>query len=143
MNRERPHAGRPAERVQLHGEQHVGGLGLPVRLPLVVAVLKLDVVPADAGAPVPAGRHRDHPAAARRDQRPEPVDQREMTKVVGRELRLPAVADPSLWAGHDPGAVDDDVDRAAGVEQALRELGHAGQVTKVKGIDLHAIDVSD
>ena len=53
MQRERAHAGVPAERVELHGEQHVGRLRLPVRLPLVVAVLELDVVPADAGAVVP------------------------------------------------------------------------------------------
>ena len=90
MDREGAHAGVRAERVELHGEQHVGGLRLAVRLPLVVAALELRIVPANARAAVPAGRDGDDARPAAGERRPEAVDEREVAEVIGRELRLPA-----------------------------------------------------
>lgn len=137
---ERPYARVPAEPVELHGEQHVRRLRLPVRPPLVVAGAPVHVVPADAGGVVAGGGDRHDPRPARCDHRPQPVDQGEVAEVVGRELSLPAGADPRLGAGHDARAVDDDVDGASGGEEPLGEGPHALQVTEVQLVRLDAVD---
>ncbi len=136
MHRERAHARLLAQRVQVHGEQHVGGLGLPVGQPLVVPPLELHVVPADPGELVAVGGDRHHARPAPRQRRPEPVDQGEVAEVVDGELGLPAGADPPLGAGHDAGVGDQQVQVAPGGEKTLREAPHAVEVGQVQLGDL-------
>jgi hypothetical protein len=145
VHREGPYVALLPERVEVHGEEHVGRLGLPVRLPLVISPLEPHVVPADAGPAVPGGGDRDDPrsVAGARDRGPEPVDERVVTEVVGGELRLPAGPDPRLRAGHDPGVVDDDVGAAAGGEEPFGEAAHALQVTEVEFVDLDAVEAGE
>lgn len=86
--------------------------------------------------------HRDHAGAAGLDRRPQPVDEREVTEVVGRELRLPTRPDPRLRAGHDPGVVDDEVDRAARVEEPLGEGAHALQVAEIEFVQFDTVEAA-
>ncbi len=68
MQRERTDAGILAQGIELYGEQDVRGLRLAVRLPLVVALLEVQVVPTDVRTPVPGRRDR-RPRAPRRPRR--------------------------------------------------------------------------
>ena len=53
------------------------------------------------------------------------------------------VAHPHQRAGHDRGAVDQQVDRAAGGEEAVGERGDAVEVAEVELGDLHAVDARE
>lgn len=143
MEGEGAHTPVPGECVEVDGEQHVRGLGLPVRLPLVVALAPVDVVPADPREVVAARGHGDDPGAAGLDGRPEPVDEGEVTEVVGGELGLPAGADAGLRAGHDPGAVDDEVDGPSRGEEPVGEGAHALQVAEVEVVRLDAVETGE
>ena len=66
VQRERAHALLAGELVEVHGEEHVGGLGLPVGLPLVVAALEPRVVPPEVREVVAGRRHADDAGARRR-----------------------------------------------------------------------------
>ena len=66
-----------------------------------------------------------------------------MAEVVGRELRLPARPDARLRAGHDRRVVDQDVDAAPGVEEALGEGVDAVEVAEVELVDLDALDAGE
>ncbi|TXL87992.1 hypothetical protein EW053_20525 [Streptomyces sp. IB2014 016-6] len=112
MHREGPHPGIRPERVRLDRERRVGRLGLAVRLPLEVAALELHGAPAHRRELVPVGGGRDDSRAAALDRRPEPVHKREVTEAIGGELSFPAGADARIWARHDPGVADHQVDGA-------------------------------
>ena len=100
--------------VGLHGEQHVGGLRLAVGDARVVGPpVEEQVVEGRrvrcrgrSSSPPPPGR-RPRPASASW----RPSGQREVAEVVGGELELPALRGVRLGAGHDPGVVDQDVQR--------------------------------
>lgn len=66
-----------------------------------------------------------------------------MAEVVGRELRLPARSDSGLRAGHDPGIVDQQVDGAAGSDEASGEAADTVEVGEVQFVDLHVVDADD
>ena len=141
MKREGPHAGIAAERIQMYGKQRIGGLGLAVSQPSVVASVEVQVVPADWRIVMGARGHRDHPCAAR-ERRPKPVHERKVAKMVGCELGLPSLADAGLGARHDPGAVDDDVGVASRGDEALGKGADALQVGQVELVDLGALDAA-
>ncbi len=144
VQRERPHTGTLGQPVQVDGEQHVGGFRLPVRLPLVVPVVKGQVVPADARHAVSGRGYRHDPAPTRRDRRPQPVDQRVVTQMIGRELGLPAGSEQRpLGQRHDSGVVDDDVDGAARGQEPFGERPDAFLVTQVERVDLDDAAVPD
>src|SRR3954447_25211784 len=60
--------------------------------------------------------------------------------MVRRELQLPARPDALLGARHHPGVVDQDVDGATRIEEALRKGADAVLVGKVELVDLNVVD---
>lgn len=66
-----------------------------------------------------------------------------MAEVVGRELGLPAGADPGLRTGHDRGVVDDEVDGASRGGEALREPADAVEVGEVEVVHLDPVDTGE
>ncbi len=142
MQRERPYASVACQRVEVHGEQHIGRLRLAVSLPPVVTPGELHVVPADAGDTVGAGGNRDNARAAH-NCRPKPIHQSVVAEVIGRKLRLPSGADARFGASHDPGAVDNEVGVAAGSDKTVGERADASEVGQVEFVDFHTVDASD
>ena len=132
-----------AEGVELDGEQHVRRLRLPVRLPLVVAALELHVVPAHARTAVTGRGDGDDAGASLCDRGPEPVDERVVAEVVGRELRFPARSDTCLGAGHDARVVDEDVDAAVRGQEAFGEGPYGVEIGEVERVDLDSLDAAD
>src|ERR1700694_3592195 len=143
MQRERPHPRVLAERVELDGEQRIGGFRPSVRLPLVIAVLELDVVPADGRVAVTGRGYGDDASSFPGESGPQPVDEREVAEVVGRELRLPPGADARFGTGHDCGAVDHDVGGSVSGQETLRESADAVEIPEVELVDLDAVDGRD
>lgn len=92
---------------------------------------------------MPDRGHRDDPPAAGRERGPEPVGQREVAQVVGRELRLPAGADAGLRVGHDGCVVDQDVDRPPGGEEAVSGRADAAEVREVQLVDLDPLQTGE
>src|SRR5262245_41365768 len=60
--------------------------------------------------------------------------------MVGRELRLPARADPGLRGGHDRRAADHDVDAAPAVQEPVGEGPYAAEIAEVESVDLGPVD---
>jgi hypothetical protein len=125
---------------RLDREQDVGGLRLPIGEQRVVrAEAEIDVIEHDRRPQVGARGHGDDPSAARRSQRRlEAEREREVTEMVGRELRLPAGSGMSLGRGHHSRVVHEDVEgptpvadkpvhlhALAGRERRVRRLGQA------------------
>ena len=143
----RPHRREPA--LQLQGEQQVGQLGLPVRLPAPVRpALPVEVGQVDPTRPMRPGRHRDHPVG---DLRQQQVGQGERAEVVGPELALEAVGGPGERWRHHAGVVDQHVDRLGRsrgegldrVQPGQVELAYADLTTDVGGGPLALADVAD
>jgi hypothetical protein len=134
-DRDRAAARRREPALQLVGEQHVGQLGLPVREPaLVAAPLPVEVV-ADPAEDVEAAGHGDDAVAHPVDQQ---AGERERAEVVGADVALEAVRRRAVRHRHDPGVVDEDVDRAV---QFRGEGAHRRQVGEVELPDLRvAVD---
>jgi hypothetical protein len=90
---------------------------------------------------VAAGRQVDDPCPARGAQRGQQGQrQLEVAEVVGRELRFVTARVPDQRAAHDARVVDQDVQRAAGVEVAGGEGVDRRRVEEVQPVDLDALD---
>lgn len=131
-----------AEGVEVHGEQGVGGLGLTVGQPPVVAGAEVRVVPADVGHGVSGGAVRHDTRAARcGQQRIELAGEREVPEVVGGELEFPSGPDPPLRGGHDSGGGHQEVDPVDAVADVRGGGTDAVEVGQVHGDDLAALHV--
>ncbi len=127
--------------VQFHGEEHVGGLGLAVGQVTLETGGEVRVVPADVADPMGAGGHVHDPGAVRGTQRgPHAEGQLEVPEMVGRERRLVTarVQDPPGRAA--AGVVDQDVQRAAGIDEPGGEGVDRGRVEQVQPVDLDAFE---
>lgn len=70
--------------------------------------------------------------------------QLEVAEVVGHELRLvTARVQSPLGGGHDPGVVEQDLERTAGVQVAGGEGVDRGRVQQVEPADLDALDAGE
>ena len=137
---ERAYADVLPERVELDGEEDVGGLRLPVRLPPVVAAFEH----ADRRSGCPSACARATRARRRVRLRPPRGAARAGSSSVKWPRWLVASCasqpgpDPGLGQRHDPGVVDQQVDRAARGEEALGEGVDALLVAEVELVDLDA-----
>ena len=71
-------------------------------------------------------------------QRHQHLCQQEVSQVVGAQLHLKAIGCLPIWAGHDAGIVDEDVNLVLIVQEMLCTLPHRVQGRKVK---LHHINL--
>jgi len=125
--------------VELHREQDVGRLRAPVGDELGIGrVVEVGVLEIDIGEAVTGGR-QVHQARARLHQRGDPVDEHEVTEVVGAELGFEAVRGHALGAGHHPGVGDHDVELAPVGDQGVGAGADAGQRGQVQ---LHQLEAA-
>src|SRR5262249_48060379 len=141
---ERPDAVVAPDCVEPYGEQDVGGLGLAVGQPFVVAGAKVRVVPADVGQGMSSGAVDDDARTARGDQEwIELSGESEVSEVVGGELALPAGADAPLGGGHDAGDSHEQVEPGEEVADPGGGGAHAVEVGQVHGDDLAALHIEE
>src|ERR1700677_2250384 len=133
MNRESANAVRLPAPVQSEREQRVRRLRLTVGLPFVVgAMVEVDVVPDDVAARVcNRGQGDDARASAVLQWLFQAARQLEMSQMTDCELRLPSVAHPRQWRGHDSGIVDQAMQWLSSLAEFAREFSNAGEVREV------------
>ena len=106
----------------------------PYAAPLAVALVALQVVEVDLADAVHVAAHRDDPGARLGEETgQQPAGEREVTEMVGAELHLEAVGGLALRQRHDPGVVDQDVDRACRCfRRTSRDGGQAREIERAE-----------
>jgi hypothetical protein len=119
---------------ELDGEEHVGRLGLPVgEARIVRATVEEEVVEDDGRSAVPAGAHGHDARGAVGSQRvAQPEGQGEVAHVVRGELQLPSERGVGLRRVHDPGVVD---------EHVQRPVPRRGE--RLDGPEVHEVELTD
>ena len=134
MHRVRVHARVAETALELQGEQHVGRLRLPVRLPwLVLARVVVGIVPTDPGDrwPLRADVH-DARWRASDQRRHEQVGEQEVAEVVRAELQLETIDRAVERRRHHAGVVDEEVDSIVVFADPRREFPDACQRRQVE-----------
>ena len=118
--------------VERDREQDVGGFRAPVgHEGAVRRAFETGIVEIDVGKAVPGGG-KTHQSRAVAHQRRDAVDQYEMAKVVGTELRLEAVGCSAEGRSHHARIGDDEVERLGLRVERVGAGAHAGQGGEVE-----------
>ena len=141
VDRVRVHAAGAEAPLELHGEEHVGGLRLPVGRPLLVGpVLEVDVLEDDGRSLVAEGADRDDARGrSAQERRRDQTGRQEVTQVVRPELELEAVGRLGFGAGHDARVVHEDVEGLVARQEALGEGANARQRVELELLHLDAL----
>ena len=118
--------------VEADREQNVSRLGAAIGdKGRVLGVLEVGVDQIDVRKAV-AGRSEINQPAAGVEQGGDPIDEKEVSQVIGPELRLKAVDRVPEGRRHDSGVGDDHIEVFTRVQQPVRSGPHAGEAGEIE-----------